>query len=74
MTYARERLAPKPERVNRGQVLEAFEFRGGEAFANEREIVARDTAAVVGDVNEFEATVADLNVYRGRASVQAVLN
>lgn len=74
MANARQRLASKPERVERGQVIEVREFRCGEAFAYEREVVACDAASVVGDVNEFETAVANLHVYGGRARVQAVLD
>ena len=63
MAYARQSLASKPERVDRREVLEFLEFRRREPLAYDPEIVTRDSATVVCDVQQLQTAFFYLNVY-----------
>ncbi len=69
MTDRGQRLTTKTERVDCFEIVELFEFRGGESLANNLQVFFVYTTAVVLDLNELEAAFSDLNVYGCRTSV-----
>ncbi len=69
MTNRSQRLATKTERVDCLEIIELFEFRGGESLADNLQVVFVYTTAVVLDLNELEAAFSDLNVYGSRTGI-----
>jgi hypothetical protein len=69
----RQRLAAKPHRAHALEVVEGGDLAGGVALERERELVARDAAAVVGDADAPHAALLELHLDRARASIDRVL-
>ncbi len=71
---ARQRLAAKAERTDLLEILEARNLAGRMARQRERQFVALDAAAVVGDADQAGAAGLDLDRDRAGAGVEAVLD
>ena len=62
----------KPRLATRSRSLERGDLAGGVARERERQLLARDAAAVVGDLDELRAAARELDGDLARAGVEAV--
>ena len=71
---ARQRLAPEAERRDRLEVGEGGDLAGRVALKSERELVGRDSAAVVDDPDQVAPRAAHLDADPPRTRVESVLD
>ncbi len=69
----RQRLAAKAERRDRLEVVSGRDLRRRVARHRERQVLARDAAAVVGDADALDAAVLEVDVDLRGAGVERVL-
>ena len=70
LTDARQRFATKPERADAVEVIRRAEFARGVGGDGKRQLVGRDTAAIVHDPNQGDPPLFELNVDPGRSCVE----
>ncbi|EXI85474.1 MAG: hypothetical protein AW11_03473 [Candidatus Accumulibacter regalis] len=67
-----QRFATKAERADTFEILKRADLRGRVAGEGERQFVARDSATVVADADQFDAPFLELDLDRRAARVEGV--
>ena len=71
---AGERLAAEAERRDALQVVECADLAGGVTREGQRQVIAREAGAVVGDADQIEAAAHQVHANLTRACVDRILD